>query len=60
MTPESVAIAILEAVLSQVGLPTILSWLSGKVSPNAADVLNAEYAAARSAADQEAKAVLGG
>jgi hypothetical protein len=55
---EAVAVAVLEALVESVGLPVILSWLSGKVGPTAAQALQAEYAATTAATDAEAKAVL--
>lgn len=57
MIPEIAAI--LTTIIEQVGLPLILKWIA---STSPADqvqaILDAEYAAARSATDAEAKAGL--
>lgn len=61
MTPEEIVIALLETLAEKVGLPLIIKWLTSKVPQDQATaLLEAEYAAARAAADAEAKAVLGG
>jgi hypothetical protein len=56
---EQVGLAILEALVQQLGLPFFVKYLTGKASAaDAQTMLDAEYAAARAAADAEAKAVL--
>lgn len=56
-----VVIAMLEALIEQVGLPLLLQWIASRSPADQVQtILDAEYATARAAADAEAKAVLGG
>lgn len=55
-----VLVSILEAIVEQVGLPLLLQWIAGNNDQAQVQaILDAEYKAARLAADAEAKAVLG-
>lgn len=60
MTPaEALALALLETLAEQVGLPLVLRWLASKTPEEQAQaLLSAEYAAIRQATDAEAAAAL--
>lgn len=55
-----VIIAVLQALITQVGAPLVIQALARQQIPNASALLAAEEEALRVAADAEAKAVLGG
>jgi hypothetical protein len=56
---EALAIAVLEALATQVGIPLILKWIAAK-SPQeqTQSILDAEYSATRTATDAEARLIL--
>lgn len=50
---------ILAALVEDIGVPALLRWLTARTSEEQVrSILDAEYAAARAAADAEAKEVL--
>jgi hypothetical protein len=57
--PIAITIAVLDALVEQVGIPLVVKWLAAKSPQDQTQaLLDAEYAAARAAADAEAAAVL--
>ena len=56
---EVIVVALLETLVQQVGVPLVMKFIATKVPAEQAQaLLDAEYAAARVAADAEAAAVL--
>lgn len=55
----AIVAALLETIVSQVGLPLLLKWIASAAPADEVQaILDAEYAAARAAVDAEAKAAL--
>lgn len=61
MTPEELAVAVLEAIVEKVGLPLLAKVFASKVPQDQANaMLDVEYTAARAAADAAAVAIVDG
>lgn len=61
MTPEQLALSLLEVLVEKVGLPLLAKVFASKVPQDQANaMLEAEYSAARTAADAAAVAIVDG
>jgi len=61
MTPEELALALLDVLVEKVGLPLLAKAFAARVPQNQANaLLDAEYSAARAAADAAALKIVDG